>query len=86
MKILSLIIRFFGLKGSWKWAVKEMKNGNLVTMKSVSGALKYRFSVDGEYRFEWDFHKKEDEFKWENANFFISDFMATDWIIYNNRR
>ena len=77
------VVRFFGLKGSWKWAVKEMKNGKLLVRTCVTGAIKYRLSTDGQNRLECDFHRKESEAKWENANFFISDMEATDWGIYN---
>ena len=83
--LLAPVVRFFGLKGSWKWAVKEMKNGKLLVRTSVTGAVKYRLSTDEQSRLEWDFHRKESEVKWENANFFISDMMATDWVIYNYR-
>lgn len=81
--LLAPVVRFFGLKGSWKWAVKEMKNGKLLVRTSVTGAVKYRLSTDEQSRLEWDFNRKESEVKWENANFFISDMMATDWVIYN---
>ena len=36
------IIRTFGLKGSWKWAKKQMMNGKVVRCKHWSGALKLR--------------------------------------------
>lgn len=83
--LLAPVVRFFGLKGSWKWAVKEMKKGNLLVRTSVTGTVKYRLSPDEQNRLEWDFNRKESEVKWENANFFISDTMATDWVIYNWR-
>jgi hypothetical protein len=36
------IIRTFGLKGSWKWAKKQMMKGEMVRCKHWTGALKYR--------------------------------------------
>ena len=84
--VLSSIIRFLGLKGSWKWAIREMKKGKLVTKNSVTGAVKYRLSTDKQNRLQWDFHRSESEVQWENANFFVSNMMATDWVIYNWRR
>lgn len=81
--VLAPVVRFLGLKGSWKWAVKEMKKGNMVVTASVTGTVKYRLSTDKQDRLQWDFHRKESEAKWETANFFISDMMATDWRIYN---
>lgn len=38
------IIRTFGLKGSWKWAKKQMIKGEMVRCKHWDGALKYRIS------------------------------------------
>ena len=38
------IIITFGLKGSWKWAKKQMMQGKMVRCKHWSGALKYRVS------------------------------------------
>lgn len=40
------IIRTFGLKGSWKWAKKQMMQGKMVRCKHWSGALKYRLSPE----------------------------------------
>lgn len=37
-----IIIRAFGLKGSWKWAKKQMLKGKVVRCKHWSGALKLR--------------------------------------------
>ena len=83
--LLTPVVSLLGLKGSWKWAVKEMKKGKIVTRASVTGAVKYRLSQDEQFRLENDFHRKESEAKWENSNFFISYLYATDWIIYNWR-
>lgn len=43
------IIKTFGLKGSWKWAKKQMMKGKIVRCKQWSGALKYRVSLETEY-------------------------------------
>ena len=40
------IIKNFGLKGSWKWAKKQMANGKIVRCKHWSGALKHRTSPE----------------------------------------
>lgn len=41
-KIKSTIIRTFGLKGSWKWAKKQMLKGKIVRCKHWHGALKLK--------------------------------------------
>lgn len=43
------IIKTFGLKGSWKWAKKQMMNGEIVRCKHWSGALKFRVSPEIEH-------------------------------------
>ena len=40
------IIINLGLKGSWKWAKKQMMKGEIVRCKHWSGALKYRVSPE----------------------------------------
>lgn len=77
-QLVNTVIRFFGLKGSWSWAIREMKKGKVVTQKCVTGTLKYRLSEDGQDRLLWDFSEKESYVAWENANFFISKVIATD--------
>jgi len=83
--VLATVVRFFGMKGSFNWAIKEMKKGKIVVRDGTFGGLKYRLSTDEQNRLQWDFHRKETEVKWESANFFVSDIMATDWVIYNWR-
>ena len=76
--MIKIFKRLFGLKGSWKWALKQMKKGNIVRPSSATGTVKYRFSVDKQDRIEWTFDKEN--FRWDNANIFYSDFQKTDWI------
>lgn len=45
------IIKTFGLKGSWKWAKKQMMKGKMVRCKHWTGALKYRISPEIEIDF-----------------------------------
>lgn len=40
------IIRTFGLKGSWKWAKRQMFKGEMVRCKHWTGSLKYRISPE----------------------------------------
>ncbi len=81
-KIRNSIIRFFGLKGSFQWAVKQMKAGKIVKRRSTAGAVKYRLSTDEQNRLQWDFHRKENDAQWENAYFFVSCMEATDYFVF----
>lgn len=42
IKMRKWTIRFFGLKGSWSWAKRQMMNGKMVRCKHWTGALKFR--------------------------------------------
>jgi protein involved in temperature-dependent protein secretion len=86
-KIKKFLIKFFGLRGSWSWAVRQMKKGHIVYPKYVTGCVKYRFSIDGQDRIQWSFQRDETrvlltESVWENANIFYSDFDYTEWGIF----
>jgi hypothetical protein len=73
--------RFLGLPGSFSWAVRQMDYGRVVRPKSASGAIKYRFSIDGQRRLQWSFERTHCPVKWENAYFFENDFYITDWVL-----
>ena len=81
--MFSKIIRFFGFRGSWKWACKQMDKGKIVRCKSWTGTV--RLKIDNKYnrRIIWAFPNRKDPYglleKWESANIFLSDFEATDW-------
>lgn len=64
------LIRFFGLKGSWSWAKKQLLKGEIVRCKHWSGALKYRVTDQG--MIEMHFGRTENHSKWERANHFLS--------------
>jgi hypothetical protein len=80
--MIKWFIRTFGLKGSWLWAVKQMKNGHMVRPASATGIVKYRFSRDGQNRLEWNFSVTPHFTDWENAFLFEQDLFYTDWYIY----
>lgn len=84
--MIKFLIRLFGLKGSWKWAVRQMLKGKIVRPASATGSVKYRFSTDKQNRIQYTFqhgmHSKD--FVWENANIFNNDFLTTDWAIYKD--
>lgn len=78
---MNWIIRFFGLKGSWKWACKQMERGAWVRPAHAAGSVKYKLDYENQRRIVWTFKRDPIENKdWENANIFLSDFEATDWV------
>ena len=83
---MTMVIRIKNLlclKGTFSWALKEMKKGKYLTMKNVTGTLVYRLSNDGQYRLEWSFDRDMDKALFANANFFLSDANATNWVIHH---
>lgn len=75
------IVRFFGFRGSWKWACRQMKRGSVVRPRSATGTVKYRLDDEGQQRLQWTFDRDAAMAKWENANFFLRDQESTDWEI-----
>ena len=83
------IIRTFGLKGSWKWAKKQMLNGKVVNCKHWSGALKLRVQSPSNTLLEncfWRDNKKPENGTplWETSNHFLSyedftDYQVVEW-------
>lgn len=73
------LIRFFGLKGSWRWACRQMQKGNTVYRTTDSGAAKYRLDDEYQARIEWSFTDSLIGAKWENANIFLKDFECISW-------
>lgn len=79
---MSKIIRFFGLKGSWSWACKQMKKGYIVKPKNITGAVKYKIDDIENGLILYSFtHKPYTEKNWESANIFMDDIERTDWMI-----
>ena len=81
MKMLKWIVRFFGLKGSWKWACRQMDKGRIVFRISDTGCAKYKLDPERQRRIIWT-HQFEPS-DWHNAYIFLGDFEATDWVIYD---
>ena len=83
--MINSIIRFFGLKGSWKWAVKQIKKGEIVRPSSATGTGKYKLDHENQGRICWNFSKVLTSYdKWESANIFLKDFDRTDWKLFKN--
>jgi hypothetical protein len=73
------LVRFFGLRGSWKWACKQMDAGKIIRPSTATGYVEYRLDLEGQRRLQWRFGGE-----WENANFFLRDQEDTDWILSPN--
>lgn len=75
------LVKTFGLKGSWAWAVHQMKSGAIIRPSGATGSVRYRLSPDGQNRVEWTFSRDATSESWENANLFASDFESSDWTL-----
>lgn len=78
--MISWIIRTLGLKGSWSWACRQMKQGKIIR-PSTAVSVGYKLDDEGEERIIWSFKRYPTKDDWENAYLFLSDFKATDWVI-----
>jgi hypothetical protein len=58
-----------------------MLHGRIVRPASASGTVKFRFDTEGQRRLQWSFERAHNSVKWENAFFFYSDMLATDWVV-----
>jgi hypothetical protein len=77
------IVKTFGLKGSWKWAVKQMRAGHIIRPGSATGTVKYRLDREKQERICWNFNQVlTGSDYWESAKIFLSDFERTDWVIF----
>lgn len=77
------MVRLLGLKGSWSWAVRQMKKGHIVRQKSATGVVRYKLDSIENGRIIFSFPKRSDSMglyaKWDSANIFLKDFTAIDW-------
>ena len=81
------IIRFFGLKSSWKWAKKQMKNGCIVRCKHWSGTLVQKIDSSENGLLQMGYFQrdkgKNPPLKWETSNHHLSYEDFTDYEIFN---
>ncbi len=75
---MNKIIRFLGLKGSWRWACRQMAKGHRVR-RSSDGAVCYRRVEGGQRRVVWSCSTNVTQGGWLNAVMYLADFEATDW-------
>ena len=84
--MLNKLIQMFRFKGSFLWAVKQMKKGNEVTRKSFTDAtVKYRCKPSGiiEITFaEKNMRRFTD--RWETGALCHQYIQANDWCLYND--
>lgn len=83
------IIRFFGLKGSWKWAKKQMLNGKTVRCKHWSGTLKFKIDSRENTLLQCSFQRENKQNLngspiWETSNHHLSyeDFVDYEVIVF----
>ena len=77
------IIRFFGLKGSWKWACKQLDKGEIIYVPTTTVSCKYKLDTEAQRRICWHFtHKPKVNDIWENANIFLRDFECIKWDVW----
>jgi len=82
----NLVIRTFGLKGSWKWAKKQMLKGEMVRCKHWAGALKYRINHESTL-LQANFTRANKQLEngqplWETSNHHLSYEDFTDYEIF----
>ena len=78
------IIRFFGLKGSWSWAKKQMLKGKIVRCKHFTGSLKYKIDSAENRLLLCTFQRENKQLLndnpiWEPSNFHFSVEEHTDY-------
>ena len=82
-QLLNFLIRYFGLKGSFRWAIRKMKKGHTITRRGITGTLRFKLSVRG--NLVWCFDSKKNQHihhgshRWDPAQIDINYISATDW-------
>jgi hypothetical protein len=80
--IMQFFIRFFGLKGSFAWACRQMKRGCWVSVRAATGTVKYALDHEEQQRILWTFKDKPHKYSdFQNANMFLHDFHRIDWYV-----
>ena len=81
--MIRFIKKFLGLSGSWGWAVRQLKKGEIVRTKSSTGVVRLKLDDEQQGRILWSFPSRTDPFgkraEWVEAYIFVSDFDAVDW-------
>ena len=75
------LIRFFGLKGSWIWAKKQMINGNIVRCRHWSGGLILKIDSPENTLLQACYSRTIPR-KFETSNHHLSYELFTDYYIF----
>ena len=83
-KVKNWFIRTFGLRGSFQWALKQMKKGETVMMANAPAPViifraRESEALNGQMLIMWKMNNH-----WNGAGFAIEELEATDWIIVTN--
>lgn len=84
--VLSLIDRIkilFALKGTWKWAKKQMRKGKIIRGKHYTGTLKYKIDDSENQLLLCDFSRNEENCKWETSNWHLNMDLYTDYYVFD---
>ena len=78
MNIKNTLIRFFGLKGSWSWAKRQMKKGKIIRAKHWTGSMKIKIDHPSNpiLLATWD---RSHPYKWERCPHSLNDENAIDY-------
>lgn len=81
------LIRTLGLKGSWKWAKKQMMKGKMVRCKHWAGSLKLRIDNSDNTLLQACFWRKKENIEngcklWETSNHFLNYEDFTDYEVF----
>jgi len=83
--MIKWIIRFFGIKGSFSWAIRQMKKGETVTRHGIVGTLRFKINDRGTILWCFDStlnqHKHKGTHRWDPANLDIEYITAADWCL-----
>lgn len=79
------IIKTFGLKGSWKWAKKQMMNGKIVRCKHWHGSLKLSIDDPQNTLLMNTFAHFPQNSDWESSTHFLNYEDYTDYVTVGNK-
>ena len=81
--MIKSVVRILGLKGSWKWACRQMDKGFIVHRTTDTGSAKYRLDPENQRRIVWAFTVDPSaSHNWKTANIFLDDFETVCWAIW----
>jgi len=82
MSIKNTISNTLGLRGTWKWALRQMEAGRIVRPASALGTIKYKLDNPQNQRIVWDFSDNKEDSNWSSSNIFLKTLKRTDWEVF----